>query len=52
MSNPASELAKKRWEKTTPEERSDVAREMNKARWGTKKKGKGRGAAKKGGKAK
>lgn len=32
MKNPASELAKKRWDQATPEERAEVGRQMNEAR--------------------
>jgi hypothetical protein len=34
----AQAMVAKRWKKTTPEERSDVARQLNTARWGKKKK--------------
>jgi hypothetical protein len=34
----AQSMAAKRWGKTTPEERSEVARKLNEARWGKKKK--------------
>ncbi len=34
----AQSMAKKRWKKTTPEERSEVARQLNAARWGKKRK--------------
>ncbi len=33
----AQSMAAKRWAKTTPKERSDVARKLNEARWGKKK---------------
>lgn len=36
--NPAAALARKRWAKTTPEQRSQTARDLNRARWGKKKK--------------
>lgn len=45
--NPASELAKRRWEKTTSEQRSAVARELNEARWKGKSKAAKSAAAKK-----
>jgi len=34
----AQSMAAKRWGKTTPQERSAVARKLNEARWGKKKK--------------
>jgi hypothetical protein len=34
----AQSMANKRWKKTTPAERSEVARQLNAARWGKKKK--------------
>jgi hypothetical protein len=40
--SPGSALARKRWEKTTPEERSAAAKKAAEARWG-KKAGKGKG---------
>ena len=37
--NPAAQaMANERWKKTTSEERSEVARQLNTARWGKKKK--------------
>jgi acyl-CoA reductase-like NAD-dependent aldehyde dehydrogenase len=33
----AQSMVAKRWAKTTPEERSEIARRMNEARWGKKK---------------
>jgi hypothetical protein len=38
----AQSMAAKRWGKTTPEERSEVARKLNEARWGKKKRKKRR----------
>jgi acyl-CoA reductase-like NAD-dependent aldehyde dehydrogenase len=35
----AQSMAKKRWANTDPEERSEVARRLNEARWGKKRKG-------------
>jgi acyl-CoA reductase-like NAD-dependent aldehyde dehydrogenase len=32
----AQELANKRWAKTNPTQRSEVARKLNEARWGKK----------------
>ena len=34
----AQAMVRKRWKKTTPEERSAVARQLNAARWGKKRK--------------
>ena len=34
----AQSMAAKRWAKTTPNQRSEVARKLNEARWGKKKK--------------
>jgi hypothetical protein len=36
--NPAAALARKRWAKTTPEQRSQTARDLNRARWGQPRK--------------
>ena len=33
-SSPAADLARMRWDKTSAEERADVARGLNEARWG------------------
>ena len=35
--SPAAALARMRWEKTPPEERSKIARDLARARWGPKK---------------
>lgn len=34
----AQAMVRKRWDKQTPEQRSEYARKMNAARWGAKKK--------------
>ena len=34
----AQAMVNKRWKKTTPEQRSEVARQLNAARWGKKRK--------------
>lgn len=38
----AQSMAAKRWAGSTPEERSEYARQLNEARWGKKKQGKGK----------
>jgi len=44
----AQAMVRKRWDRTTSEQRSEIARQLNEARWGKKKgKKRGEGAAKK-----
>ena len=43
----AQAMAAKRWSKTNAKQRSEVARKLNEARWGTKKKGGKKKAVKK-----
>ena len=45
----AQAMVRKRWAKTTAQQRSEVARKLNEARWGSRKKGRGKKREKKGG---
>ena len=40
--NAGAALARKRWARTTAQERSEIAREMNRARWGKRRRPRGK----------